>query len=52
MTWDTAKDIIHWLVNNQKMKKEKNLKINESGKEKIHLAFFGGEPMLMYEKII
>lgn len=41
MTLDIAKQAILWLWNNK-----------NPSKEKIHVTFFGGEPMLKYEEII
>lgn len=47
MTFDVAKDSLHWLVNNCKIKEE------IVGKKIIpKIGFFGGEPTLMWDEII
>ena len=51
VTLDTAKDVVDWMVNNLQIKKERKL-INNTQEQKCRLTFFGGEPMLMFEKII
>lgn len=49
MELQTAKDIVDWLVNNMKVKKEHKWVKQE---EKCSINFFGGEPMLLYDKVI
>lgn len=49
MELDTAKDIVDWLVQNLNYKKEKKY-VSEN--TKCSLNFFGGEPMLLYDKVI
>ena len=47
MTLDTAKKAVEWLVKNLKKREELGKK-----NERIHITFFGGEPMLLYDEII
>ena len=49
MDLQTAKDAMDWLHKNLEIKKEKKF-TNE--KDKCSVNFFGGEPMLLYDKII
>lgn len=49
MTLETAKDIVEWLYNNLQIKKKNNWCLKT---EKCTIHFFGGEPMLLYDKII
>ena len=48
MTLQTAKDAVNFLIENQKWKKEHSEVTNDI----IHITYFGGEPMLLYEEII
>lgn len=48
MTIDIAKDAVDFLVNNLRIKKEKNYQ----AQDQVHITFFGGEPMLLWDEII
>lgn len=49
MTLQTAMDAADWLYKNLQIKKEKGWALKD---ERCNITFFGGEPMLLYDKII
>lgn len=49
MEYDTAKTAVDWLITNLRVSKEKGFRKHN---EKINITFFGGEPMIMWDKII
>lgn len=49
MTYDMAKDIVDYLINNYKIREKENLL---NGQNKIGITFFGGEPTLLFDTVI